>query len=312
MKPGPFKYRGFWTSTRQPERIPLFRVLKGEASTVGLTRPPLFSDGDRWQGLARFPTTLSSAGTAKKQNASDLSTCQNVASSILPRYYRSSVTRSIGSDPESTVGGYLQFMLGRSGSPAGRSTYLAPAKLPSSASDCEGVLEDLNSLQTRSKLFRKNEIAYKYIIAELVDNIYEHSEFGLAYVMAQKYVRGGYIELVFFDDGITIPGSFDKHGMHYDKKQHKDAIIDAIRGKSTKPGRGRGYGLSTNVEMFRDIGGEVLIVSGYGAIYIDKGSVIPYALDTKSRMDGTLISLRVQDRAQIVNLYEYVQARSTV
>jgi hypothetical protein len=226
--------------------------------------------------------------------------------------YASKRNWSFKINPKTSAGGYLEFMLNRSGSPVGGSSYLAPAKLPASATECEAVLEDLYSLQTRSRLFQKNEMAYKYTIAELVDNIYEHSEFRLAYVMAQKYVRGGYIELCFFDDGITIPGSFDKHGMHYDKKQHKDAIKDAIRGRSTKPGGGRGYGLSTNVQMFRAIGGEVLIVSGYGAIYVDKSSVIPYTLDTKSRMDGTLISLRVQDRPRIVNLYEYVQASSTV
>jgi len=64
----------------------------------------------------------------------------------------------------------------------------------------------------------------------------------------------GFIELGFLDDGITIPGSFNKHGRHYDEKDHYKAIDAAIRGKSTKAGRERGFGLSSNVEMFRDLG----------------------------------------------------------
>ena len=219
---------------------------------------------------------------------------------------------SLEVDPHSPAGRYLSYMLRKSGSPVGGSSYLAPVKLPPSASECEVVLEGLYSLQTKSKFVQNNQMAFKYTIAELVDNIYEHSEFHYAYVMAQKYPQGRYIELCFFDDGISIPGSFEKIGRHYDSGAHTGAIMDAIRGASTKPEVGRGYGLSTNVEMFRDIGGEVLIVSGNGAIYLDKGSIVPYMLNMTSRMDGTLISLRVQDRPRIVKLYEYVQARSSV
>jgi len=215
-------------------------------------------------------------------------------------------------NPKTKVGGYLNYILSRRGPMAIGSSYVAPISLPSSPEDFKKVLKGLHPLQTESALFRENEVAYKYVIGELVDNIYEHSRFQHASVMGQKYAQGGYIELCFFDDGITIPGSFIKQGKTYDKKAHKDAILQAVRGASTKPEKGRGYGLSTNVEMFRDIGGEVFIASGYGAIYVDKGSVIPYSLNESSRMEGTLISLRVEDRPRIVNIYEYAERGSTV
>ena len=215
-------------------------------------------------------------------------------------------------NPKTQVRGYLNYILNRRGSRAIGSSYVAPVSLPSSPEDFKNVLKGLHSLQSQSALFRRNEVAYKYVIGELVDNIYEHSAFQHASVMGQKYAQGGYIELCFFDDGITIPGSFVKHGRAYDKKAHKDAIIEAVKGASTKQEKGRGYGLSTNVEMFRDIGGEVFIASGYGAIYVDKGGVIPYTLDDSSRMEGTLISLRVRDRARVVNVYEYVERESTL
>ena len=116
----------------------------------------------------------------------------------------------------------------------------------------------------------------------------------------------GFIELGFLDDGITIPGSFNKHGRHYDEKDHYKAIDAAIRGKSTKAGRERGFGLSSNVEMFRDLG-QILIVSGYGAIYVDGQNITHYRLTPNNKMDGTLISLRVKDISRIVNIYEYLE-----
>lgn len=117
---------------------------------------------------------------------------------------------------------------------------------------------------------------YTYVIGELMDNIYQHSEFTYASVMAQKYGKKGFIELCFFDNGITIPGSFAKHGKAYPKDGHAKAIYDAISGKSTEADVGRGFGLSTNVDMFRDIGGEVLIVSGNGAVYVNKLGLASY------------------------------------
>jgi hypothetical protein len=210
------------------------------------------------------------------------------------------------------VGGYLNYILSRPATRVVGTSYVAPIELPSSPEDFTKVLKGLHALQTQSALFRQNEVAYKYVISELVNNIYEHSEFQHASVMGQKYSQRGYVELCFFDDGITIPGSFLKHGKPFDRKGHNEAILQAIKGASTKPERGRGYGLSTNVEMFRDIGGEVFIASGYGAIYVDKGSVIPYTLDNSSRMEGTLISLRVEDRARVVNVYDYAERGSTL
>ncbi len=76
---------------------------------------------------------------------------------------------------------------------------------------------------------------------------------------------------------------------------------------STKAGRERGFGLSSNVEMFRDLGGQILIVSGFGAVYVDGQSIIPYRLTPQNKMDGTLISLRIKDESRIVNIYEYLE-----
>jgi hypothetical protein len=213
-------------------------------------------------------------------------------------------------NPKSQVGGYVAHILRRGKDTTAGSTYVGPLYLPVSQGDCQPVLDALYELRSESRLFKDNEIAYKYVIAELIDNIYEHSGFQLASVMAQRYGRKGFVELCFFDDGITIPGNFERSGKKYRKEVHSNAIYEAMRGVSTKPDVGRGYGLSSNVELFRDVGGEWLIVSGYGAIYLVRAQVIPYRLSSTNMLRGTLISLRVEDRTKSLNVFEHLEATS--
>ena len=204
------------------------------------------------------------------------------------------------------VGGYLSYMLGRTRK-AKALSYIAPVKLPRNYNDCDRVLKSLYDMKSKSILFGKNKDAYHYVIGELVDNIYEHSEFSFASVMAQKYNRFGAIELCFFDNGITIPGSYKKLGLDYVPARHFKAILKAVEGVSTKPETGRGYGLSSNVQMFRHAGGRILIVSGHGAAFIDRFGIHPYMLRPDHALSGTLISLSVPDRALNLNIYEYLE-----
>lgn len=194
-------------------------------------------------------------------------------------------------NPKTSVGGYLSFILGRQKKPYGRS-FVAPVMLPKSQEDCESVLEAVYTLESENDWFNQNIGAFKYVVAELVDNIYQHSAFDYAYIMAQRYSLRRLIELCFYDDGIGIPGSFGNAGKKYTRKSHYLAIYEAMKGVSTKSGTGRGYGLSSNVEMFRDVGGEVLIVSGFGAIYLNKDRIIPYRLRTY--LNTSLMSMRLQ------------------
>lgn len=209
---------------------------------------------------------------------------------------------------KTSMGGYLGHMLSPGSLKFVGKSYVPPIRLPTSQEDFTRVLEALRQLGPKSVLAGKNWNAYGYVIAELVDNIYDHSEFKNAFVMAQRYGRSGIVELCFLDDGITIPGRLAKSGVVFAKSSHYKAILKAIKGFSTKPETGRGYGLSTNVEMFRDNGGEVLVISGSGAIYVDKGAVIPYRLSTMRELQGTLISLRVKDSAKHLNVYDYLDA----
>jgi hypothetical protein len=129
--------------------------------------------------------------------------------------------------------------------------------------------------------------------------------------MAQRYSKKGFVEVAFFDDGITIPGSLRKAGFNYSKDL--DAIKDAVNGKSSKENYERGYGLNTNVRMCTDVnglGGRVLVVSGRGAFEYcsEESEQRLYNLrESPYSLNGTLISVRIPYPAKEVNIYEFTQ-----
>ena len=137
----------------------------------------------------------------------------------------------------------------------------------------------------------------------MIDNIYEHSEFQNAIVMAQRYEQKKFVEICFFDDGIGIPGSFKKKGITIEDHQ---TIVKAINGYSTKSEE-RGYGISSNLRIFTEgMDGEVLVVSGLGAVYIGKSLQKVYKLQDQHQLTGTMISIRISYPAKKVDLHDYI------
>ncbi len=165
------------------------------------------------------------------------------------------------------------------------------------------ILESIFRLHGNGKEYG-GETVFKYLVSELVDNIYEHSEFENALVMAQRYEKKGIVEICFFDDGVTIAGSFKKQGMIFEDQQ---AIVEAVNGLSTKS-KERGYGLSSNMTIFtQGMDGEILIVSGLGAIYAGKNRQKLYKLQEIHQLMGTLISIRIPFPAPKVNIYDFLR-----
>ena len=60
------------------------------------------------------------------------------------------------------------------------------------------------------KIDQKNP--FKLLISELTDNVNEHSKCKNAFFMAQRYNKNSFVEMAFFDNGITIPGSLRDSG----------------------------------------------------------------------------------------------------
>ena len=183
-------------------------------------------------------------------------------------------------------------------------SYVPFVFLPQQKEQSEKILELIYKLHRQGKEYG-GENAFKYLVGELVNNIYEHSEFTTALVMAQRYKTKKFVEICFFDDGITIPGSFQKKGMGF--KEDSEAIMKAINGLSTK-GPERGYGLSTNFKIFTvGLAGEILLASGGGAVYAKQNFQKIYKLQEQYRLEkGTLIAVRIPFPATGVNIYEFI------
>jgi hypothetical protein len=146
--------------------------------------------------------------------------------------------------------------------------------------------------------------ALNYLLYEVTNNIYEHSNFERAFIMAQRYVKKGFTEICFFDNGISIPGSFSLYGIHYESDS--DAINKAVNGLSTKDELNhRGWGINTIVKIFtRGAKGEIFIASRKGAVYISRDESLLYHLGDKYRIQGTLISLRIPKGS--INISSYI------
>jgi len=149
---------------------------------------------------------------------------------------------------------------------------------------------------------------YTQVVGELVDNVYQHSEFNNSMVMAQRYAKKKIIEVCIFDDGISISGSYKKHlGRDFNGVE---AILQAINGLSTRPEKGRGRGLHDTVKLVSDgMRGEIMIISGDGILHMDQSKAVQtYILSEENdKLNGTLFSARIPFQRNEVKWYEYIK-----
>jgi len=97
--------------------------------------------------------------------------------------------------------GYSADRLGKS--------YVPIVPLPVNQRELNPLLKQLYVLNSEGRDLG-GENAFKLLIGEMVNNIFEHSAFGHAFVMAQKYANKGFVELCFCDDGVGIHGSLKR------------------------------------------------------------------------------------------------------
>lgn len=149
--------------------------------------------------------------------------------------------------------------------------------------------------------------AFLFLLDEMINNVYQHSEFNNAGVLAQRYESKHFVEISFFDDGISIPGSFEKHNVQFTTDE--DAISKAINGTSTKEryGEKRGFGLNTTTKMYTEGGkAEVLLISRNGILYKNKEECeMIYSMKGSYELKGTLISVRLPYPAAKINVQAY-------
>ena len=182
----------------------------------------------------------------------------------------------------------------------GRS-YIPIVEIPPNYHQKEKMLDPLYSFENGHV---GGHTAFSYFIGELVDNVYQHSRFSTAYIMAQKYRR--FTEVGIIDNGISIPGAFENAGFEFDDPK---ALSEAINGLSTKtPDTERGFGLKSTLKLLTGgLKGECLIISREGGLIATEKEKTLYKMDNNYTFNGTLICVNVPYTHSEVKIYDYIE-----
>ena len=104
-----------------------------------------------------------------------------------------------------------------------------------------------------------------YILGELTDNIEQHSNYSNAYIFLRQNINENMVEMLIFDDGLTIPFVFEKNNKKFSKDS--EAIKMALEGTTTKrEAILRGFGLRTSKEIVKALRGSMKIISRRGIL----------------------------------------------
>lgn len=170
----------------------------------------------------------------------------------------------------------------------------------------------LNHLFTDQFYKRNVSQALRQFIAEMADNVREHSAAREFWILSQCWSRSGELEICMLDDGIGFRQSYEKAGISV--KDDIDAIDKVIQGISTKKLSGssfgeRGYGVRTSINLMTksDLKGEIIIISG-SAGYYAKGNQTPILFRIPDyNWHGVLIATRVHKPLTQINIYDYIE-----
>jgi len=260
------------------------------------------------QQLNNFLKFCKYRNDAKKTNSLNLSKCDWIfPSTLLPLgvFLRENSDINYTPPDNQSVAEYISLMVKGCNLPSKATcSYLPLIELPKDEKDAGRILKGIYDIHNGGKEYG-GEQAFKYLINELTDNIYQHSEFQQAFIMAQRYKQHKFVEICFYDNGITINGSFKKNGLIIEEDY--GAIAEAINGLSTKNQTERGFGLGSNFKIFtQGLNGEILIVSGSGAIYVNKQQRKAYKFQESNILMGTMISVKVPFPAKEIDIYDYL------
>jgi len=154
-------------------------------------------------------------------------------------------------------------------------------------------------LMKQANISQGGSSSLSYLISELLDNIYEHSQSPNGYVFSQYLEHERVIDLCIADTGITVAGSFEQAKLYQKEIDGKEAeaLKLANEGYSTKnrpEAENRGYGISTSKAMLVvGMKGAFFMLSG-GAFHRYENGANDY-IDLKNifRWHGTIILMRI-------------------
>lgn len=172
----------------------------------------------------------------------------------------------------------------------------------------------LQRIITKQANIQSGGSSLSYLISELFDNIYEHSQSKNGYVFSQYLEREGYIDLCIADTGITIFNSFKNAGLYQIEIDGKEseALKLANEGYSTKnrpDAENRGYGIPTSKKMLVEgMKGAFFMLSGGAFHRYENGANYYVNLKNMFRWDGTIVLLRIPVKMPVgFNYIDYLE-----
>ncbi|WP_172795766.1 hypothetical protein [Haloferax sp. Q22] len=153
----------------------------------------------------------------------------------------------------------------------------------------------------------KEVSAMLYGIQEISDNIDQHAHSKQGSVLVQNYPSKEFIDICIADNGVTIPGSYEKYGMDFNDDY--DALLKSTDGYSTKNStddyrnRGRGMKYATNISCL-EFNGEVALVSRNAAIHRQGDGDYKQILNGQY-WPGTIFVARLREPAGEVSYQKY-------
>lgn len=175
-------------------------------------------------------------------------------------------------------------------------TYIPIINFPAKSDSRDGIITTVEQMIINQSSIPNNiSQGLRYIIAESLDNISDHSESKRGYILAQVYKQKGYLDLCIADSGITLLGSYKKlnnTGIASDLEAIQ-AAQKRVSSKNVDGIESRGFGISTSRRMIVDgMGGQYLMLSGNAIYMLGKGYDNYYSFPSGLRWNGTIIAFR--------------------
>lgn len=142
--------------------------------------------------------------------------------------------------------------------------------------------------------------ALSYPVAELIDNVFEHSKKDFGFIFGQYYKSKNFLEICICDTGRGIAGSyFQEEGLQL---SDTEAIQKALAGDSTKSSE-RGYGIRTSIKVVCEgLGGQFCLLSGNSFVIANSTQqYISHFPDFSWK--GTIITYRIPRPQHKIDIY---------
>jgi anti-sigma regulatory factor (Ser/Thr protein kinase) len=142
-----------------------------------------------------------------------------------------------------------------------------------------------------------------YLLSEIVDNVYEHSQFSYASVLAGTPANEKFSEICILDNGISIAGSYRKIKRNFTDEEAFQKVLEGVSAKSEE----RGFGLRTSINLVsKGLNGQFMIISGKAVLLVEKTKRSVYKLPFSNSYKGTIVSIRIPYPSKGINIYEFV------